>query len=136
MTRSMSVCALVTGFATAVLGVTTLAPPAQATGPLHRAGTPVAAVTYPNESLRSWWEFLGLEAQYKIINYSAQHKHLIVADKNADGVVACISIRPQNQNRYLNYCDENGVSDGAKHFDIYYPVDDYFYCWGTQCKLW
>ncbi|WP_250031146.1 hypothetical protein [Paractinoplanes maris] len=89
------------------------------------------------------------EADYKITFYGApsgQHrKHLVIADKKADGKAPLLRIWPaplEDPCYYIDYADKGGSGDGAYHYDIYYPVSMIAYvladregAWGGQYGL-
>ncbi|WIM92996.1 hypothetical protein ACTOB_004961 [Actinoplanes oblitus] len=83
------------------------------------------------------------QADYKITFYSDPYgngrKHLIVADKRADGVTARLRIWPApiaSPCSYIDYKDQGGADDGAYHYDIYYPVGMIAYVYGSDVKVW
>ncbi|MEU4235865.1 hypothetical protein [Actinoplanes sp. NPDC026619] len=83
------------------------------------------------------------QADYKITFYADPYgngqKHLIVADKKADGVSAKIRIWPSpiaSPCSYIDYPDKGGAEDGAYHYDIYYPVGMIAYVYGDNATVW
>ncbi|MBG0563859.1 hypothetical protein [Actinoplanes aureus] len=82
-------------------------------------------------------------ADYKIIFYGAPYgqvrKHLVIADKEADGVAPRIRIWPapvEDPCNYIDYADKKGTADGAAHYDIYYPVGMIAYVLGSREAAW
>ncbi|MGK5683740.1 hypothetical protein [Actinoplanes sp. URMC 104] len=83
------------------------------------------------------------QAHYKITFYGSPYaqvrKHLVIADKKADGKGPFIRVWPSSSTDpcyYIDYPDRSGEDDVAAHYDIYYPVRMIAYVLDTRHGAW